>query len=72
MNSYGIHTNLANEKPKPNCRGQWYLNTSVSQELFLEVKEYCRKHNISQSKLIRTLIVNYLADLEAREKINDN
>ena len=72
MNSYGIHTNLANNKPKPNSRGKWYLNTSVPQELFMEVKEYCTKHSISQSKLIRTLIVNYLAELEAREKINDN
>jgi len=68
MNSYGIHTRLANEKPKPNFRGQWYLNTSVPQELFMEVKEYCSKHNISQSKLIRTLIINYMADLEAREQ----
>lgn len=72
MNSYGIHTNLANEKPKPSKRGQWYLNTNVPEELFVQVKEYCAKHNISQSKLIRTLIVNYLADLEARRKINDN
>ena len=68
MNSYGIHTRLANEKPKPNVRGQWYLNTSVPQELFMEVKEYCSKHNISQSKLIRTLIINYMADLEARDQ----
>ena len=68
MNSYGIHTQLANNKPKPNKRGQWYLNTNVPEELFLEVKEYCSKNNISQSKLIRTLIINYLADLEARER----
>jgi len=66
MNSYGIHTQLANNKPKPNARGQWYLNTSVPKELFMEVKDYCLKHNISQSKLIRTLIINYMADLEAR------
>lgn len=68
MNSYGIHTQLANNKPKPNKRGQWYLNTNVPEELFVEVKEYCSKNNISQSKLIRTLIINYLADLEARER----
>tara|TARA_S200002703_G_scaffold139636_1_gene130411 strand:+ start:1107 stop:1316 length:210 start_codon:yes stop_codon:yes gene_type:complete len=68
MNSYGIHTQLANNKPKPNKRGQWYLNTNVPEELFVEVKDYCTKNNISQSKLIRTLIINYLADLEARER----
>lgn len=68
MNSYGIHTQLANNKPKPNKRGQWYLNTNVPEELFIEVKDYCTKNNISQSKLIRTLIINYLADLEARER----
>jgi hypothetical protein len=68
MNSLTIHSRLKNEKPKSPRLGQYYLNTAVTPELYKEFKEYINKHHISQSKLIRTLIINYLADLEAKEQ----
>jgi len=71
MNSYAIHTQLKTKRTKPIGRVQWYLNTSVSQDLFAQVEFYCDQNNISRSKLVRTLVTNYLADIEAREA-NDN
>ena len=71
MNSLTIHSRLKNEKPKTQRSGQFYLNCAVSPELYDEFKTYIRKHNIGQSKLLRTLIINYLADIEERTK-NDN
>ena len=72
MNSYAIHTQfIKTKRTKPIGRVQWYLNTNVSQNLFEEVENYCSQNNVSKSKLIKTLLINYLADIEARQA-NDN
>lgn len=65
MNSLIIHNQLANtginqlkgEKPA-------YISASVPQSLKEEFIKYVRKNNINTSKLVRTLIVNYLADVK--------
>lgn len=63
MKSKEIHNILSN-KEKKTLRQQYYLNCSVNSELFYEFKEYISKNNIGQSELIRTLIKNYLAEVE--------
>ena len=65
MNSLIIHNQLADsglsqlkgEKPA-------YISASVPQSLKEEFTKYVRKNNINSSKLVRTLIVNYLADVK--------
>ena len=71
MNSYAIHTQLKTKPTKSIGRVQWYLNTNVSQDLFAKVEHYCTQNNVSRSKLVRTLVQNYLTDIETR-KANDN
>ena len=63
MKSKEIHNILSN-KEKKTLRQQYYLNCSVNSELFYEFKEYISKNNIGQSELIRTLIKNYLVEVE--------
>jgi hypothetical protein len=65
MNSLIIHnqlvkTGLYKSEGKP-C----YINTSVPFSLKKEFVEYIRANNINSSKLVRTLIVNYLADVKS-------
>ena len=65
MNSLIIHNQIVNtglsqlkgEKPA-------YISASVPQSLKEEFTKYVRKNNINSSKLVRTLIVNYLADVK--------
>jgi len=63
MKSKEIHNILSNKEKKA-LRQQYYLNCSVNSELFHEFKEYISANNIGQSELIRTLIKNYLAEVQ--------
>ena len=58
-----IHNILSNKQRKT-LRQQSYLNCSVDSELFREFKEYISANNIGQSELIRTLVKNYLAEVQ--------
>ena len=70
MKSKEIHNILSN-KQKKILRQQFYLNCSVDSELFHEFKEYISANNIGQSELIRTLIKNYLAEVQDVNKQSD-
>ena len=63
MKSKEIHNILSNKERKT-LRQQFYLNCSVDKELFHEFKEYISANNIGQSELIRTLVKNYLAEVQ--------
>ena len=63
MKSKEIH-NLLSNKQRKTLRQQFYLNCSVDSELFREFKEYISANNIGQSELIRTLVKNYLAEVQ--------
>ena len=67
MKSKEIHNILSN-KQKKTLRQQFYLNCSVDSELFHEFKEYISANNIGQSELIRTLIKNYLAEVQDADR----
>ena len=67
MKSKEIHNILSN-KQKKILRQQFYLNCSVDSELFREFKEYISANNIGQSELIRTLIKNYLAEVQDADR----
>ena len=67
MKSKEIHNILSN-KQKKTLRQQFYLNCSVDSELFNEFKEYISANNIGQSELIRTLIKNYLAEVQDADR----
>jgi len=67
MKSKEIHNILSN-KQKKILRQQFYLNCSVDSELFHEFKEYISANNIGQSELIRTLIKNYLAEVQDADR----
>lgn len=67
MKSREIHNILSNKKKKA-LRQQYYLNCSVNSVLFLEFKEYISANNIGQSELIRTLIKNYLAEVQDADR----
>ena len=58
-----IHNILSNKQRKT-LRQQFYLKCSVDKELFHEFKEYISANNIGQSELIRTLVKNYLAEVQ--------
>ena len=62
-----IHNILSNKQRKT-LRQQFYLNCSVDSELFHEFKEYISANNIGQSELIRTLIKNYLAEVQDADR----
>tara|TARA_R100000700_G_scaffold11436_2_gene16485 strand:- start:137 stop:343 length:207 start_codon:yes stop_codon:yes gene_type:complete len=62
-----IHNILSNKQRKT-LRQQFYLNCSVDNELFNEFKEYISANNIGQSELIRTLIKNYLAEVQDADR----
>ena len=70
MKSKEIHNILSNKEKKA-LRQQFYLNFSVNGELFYEFKEYISANNIGQSELIRTLIKNYLAEVQDVNKQSD-
>ena len=70
MKSKEIHNILSN-KQKKKFRQQFYLNCSVDSETFYEFKEYISANNIGQSELIRTLIKNYLAEVQDVNKQSD-
>ena len=67
MKSKEIHNILSN-KEKKTLRQQYYLNCSVDSELFREFKEYISANNIGQSELIRTLVKNYLAEVQDADR----
>lgn len=69
MNSLNVHQNLINSKPKAMDK-RYYLGATVPAEMYVEVKDYLREYNINQSKFIKTLIMNYFADIEKR--LDDN
>ena len=66
MKSKEIHNILSNKKKK--TFKQYYINCSVDSELFHEFKEYISANNIGQSELIRTLVKNYLAEVQDDNK----
>jgi len=64
MNSLIIHNQLVQTRVFKSEGKPCYINTSVPESLKKEFVDYISANNINSSKLVRTLIVNYLADVK--------